>query len=189
MDNRDRILNMLGGGLDPSVVASAVGVTPAYISQLLAEPEFALAVAEKRTIELTQAKSIDDKWDKYEDMLLEKLEDLIPYFSTPKHIIDALKLVNGAKRKTALNTNPVGQTGNNYVTINMPVVLVKAYKITQAGGMVEVEGRSLKPMSSGLLLKTLKDRNGGSDGKEPKLLDSVAQKSSGKTREISVDSI
>lgn len=190
MDNRDKILSMLGGGLDAGVVATAVGVTPGYISQLLAEPEFALAVAEKRTLELTQAKSIDEKWDEFEEALLAKLKDLIPFFSSPKHIMEALKIANSAKRKTALNSNPTGGgAGNTYVTISMPSVLVQAYKINMGGGLVEVAGRSLKPMPSDILMKTLKERNGGSDGKEPKLLEGNVKEARRAGQEISIDTI
>lgn len=181
---------MLGNGLEPGVVASAIGVTPAYISQLLAEPAFALAVSEKRTMELTQAKSIDEKWDLFEEALLAKLQDLVPYFSSPKQILEALRVANSAKRKTALNTNPNGNgAGKTYVQINMPRIIINKYKINMAGGMVEVEGRSLQPMPSAELIKTLKDRNGGSNGQEPKLLVDSAKKSPRTPNEISIDSI
>lgn len=190
MDQKQKILSLLGSGIDAGQVASAVGVTPSYISQLLADPDFALLVAEKRTLELTQAKSIDEKWDNFEERLLEKLNDLIPFFSSPRHILDALKLANMAKRKTALNTSQSsGSMNKTYVTINVPRIIIQQYKIDMAGGMVEVAGRSLQPMSSNLLLQTLKARNGGSDGKEPKLLAGAAQESPRKTNEISVDSI
>lgn len=189
MDQRDRILSLLGSGLDAGVVASAVGVTPSYISQLLKEPEFALAVAEKRTIELTQAKSIDDKWDSFEQRLLEKLEDLIPFFTQPKQILEALRVANSARRKTALNTTPINGGSKTYVQINVPAIIINKYKIDMAGGMVEVAGRNLQPMSSKTLLQTLKERNGGSDGQEPKLLAGTVKEPPRKTSEISVDSI
>lgn len=189
MDNRDKIKDMLGGGLQAHQVASAVGVTPAYISQLLAEPEFALAVAELRTKELTQSKEIDDTYDSLERQALEKLQDLLPCFMNPKHIIDTLRFLNSAKRKTALTTGSQ-QIGNvNIVKIDMPMILVDSYKINMAGGMVEVAGRSLRPLPSVDLLKTLKDRNGGSNGQEPRLLEETSRKPSGKSKEISVDSV
>lgn len=190
MDVKDKILSMLGSGLEAGVVASAVGVTPSYISQLLSDENFALAVAEKRTQELTQAKEIDEKYDNFENKLLDKLEDLLPFFSSPKHILDALRVVNSAKRKTALNTASAGAAANKtYVTINVPRIIINQYKIQQNGGMTEVAGRSLQPMSSKLLLQTLKERNGGSDGQEPKLLERTVKESSRKPNEISVDSI
>lgn len=183
---RDKILQLLGNGVEIPAVAAAVGVTVGYISQLLAEPAFALAVAELRLIELTQAKKIDDTWDDIELQLVEKMKELIPFFSSPRHILEALKVVNSAKRKTKINAGYQGSGINgNVVNITLPSITVNQYKINMSGGMVEVEGRKLKALDSKILMKTLEERR--SNGKEPELLEAPFSKSREKV--ISVDSI
>ena len=56
----EQALKMLGTGLKPSIVASAVAVTPAYISQLMADVDFANAVRERKVETLTKANEHDD---------------------------------------------------------------------------------------------------------------------------------
>lgn len=183
---RDKILQLLGSGVEIPAVALAVGVTTGYISQLLAEPEFALRVSELRLIELTQAKQIDDTWDNIELELVKKLKELIPFFSSTRHILDALKVVNSAKRKTKMNAGYQGSGINgNVVSITLPAITVNQYKINMIGGMTEVAGRKLKALDSAILLKTLEERR--EHGKEPELLEAPSSKSREKI--VSADSV
>lgn len=183
----ERVKKLLGSGVHPAAAASAVGCTAGYISQLLADPEFALAVSEMRLIEMTRAKTIDDTLDDIELELVEKLKDLIPMFMRPKDVMDALVKINAMKRKTKLEAGFQGAGGGeSVVKLTVPAIVINNYKINMLGGMVEVEGRKLQPMSSTILMKTLDERRG--NGKEPKLLEGIIEKSSRKN-EISADSV
>ena len=71
---RDKILKLLGQGLTPQLVATAVGCEPSYVSQLLSEEAFALEVAQARCANLEEATDRDKKYDKLEDAFLQKLE-------------------------------------------------------------------------------------------------------------------
>lgn len=190
MDTKERILNLLGSGLDSAVVASAVGVTPGYVSQLLADQDFASKVIERRTIELTRAKGLDDSWDEIEERLLDKIKDLIPFLTKPRDLIQLLVYANNAKRKTTLTAGAGagGQEGNT-VTVNLPQIVINQYKITMAGGMTEVAGRTLDIMKSSDLMKSLEKRR--SDGKEPQLLEHFTEKSRNQQagQNISADSV
>src|SRR5882672_10943954 len=83
MANRERVLKLLGQGVEQEVVATAVGVSPSYISQLLADPEFASAVAELRLLNLEAASDRDSKYEALEDKLLKKLDETADYMTKP----------------------------------------------------------------------------------------------------------
>lgn len=183
----DRLKKLLGNGVHPAAAASAVGCTPGYVSQLLSDQVFAMEVAQLRVTELTKAKEIDDKLDDIEKQLVDKFETLIPYFVKPKDILDALVKINAMKRKTKLEAGyQGGAQGGTTVQINVPTVIVNSYKINMAGGMVEVDGRSLQPMRSTDLLKTLELRR--SNGKEPALLEGKVEQPR-RSNELSADSV
>ena len=95
----ERALALLGQGLGAEVVASAVGVSPSRISQLISDPEFAAKVAELRFSNLVKHNARDEKYDKLEDKLLEKMENLIPFMMKPFEVLKAISVINGAKRR------------------------------------------------------------------------------------------
>ncbi len=69
----DRALSLLGAGVVPESVASALGVTPGYISQLLADDVFATKVATIRYENLQKHNVRDSSYDSIEDQLIDKL--------------------------------------------------------------------------------------------------------------------
>lgn len=148
----------MGSGLTTTVVAEAVGVTPSEVSQLLADSDFAKEVAELRTINLIVHAETDKAYDEIEKRLLEKLGDSVEMIYKPKEILSALQMVNSAKRKSGgQGQNPEALAGT-VINLRLPNIIVNNYKINMAGGMVEVGGRSLAPMPSGNLIKTLEER-------------------------------
>jgi hypothetical protein len=70
-----KILDMLGNGLSPEVVSSALGISPSYISQLVSTEEFSRQVAELRFINLQANTVRDRKYDSLEDQLTDKLQN------------------------------------------------------------------------------------------------------------------
>src|SRR6478736_8339071 len=99
MELRDRIKEMLGKGLQQSVVASAVGCDPSYISQLMEEEEFKMAVLIARATTLEGGIKRDNSWDEIEEMALAKAKDGMNYLSNPRDLIRIAHLANGAKRR------------------------------------------------------------------------------------------
>ena len=66
----ERALHLLGSGVPADSVASALGVTPSRISQLLAEDSFSKKVAALRYDSLQKHNRRDGKYDSLEDTLL-----------------------------------------------------------------------------------------------------------------------
>lgn len=161
----EKIKELLGNGLSNEVVATAVGVHPSYISQLMADEQFSAEVVSKRTQTLTAATIRDRSWDGLEDSLLNKLAEKVEQdlIYKPMDLLRALAVVNNAKRRgtSAQESLVVHQ---NIVTLNLPTVVVNSYKKNSNGEVVEVttpEGKAqtLVTMPAAALMQKLGTEN------------------------------
>ncbi len=153
----DKVLELLGAGYKPPMVASILGITESRISQLLAVDSFASKVLAMR---LSRAKGTidrDTKWDKIEDALLKKFEDVIVFMNDPLKLLRALQVVNAAKRRGAgtSDASEAGMTGT-IVQINAPKNVVMQFITNGNNEVVEVGGRSMVPMASKKVMEELK---------------------------------
>lgn len=122
----ERAMNLLGQGIVPEMVASAVGVTTARISQLVSDPQFAARVAELRYKNLSKHNERDSKYDALEDALLEKLENQIPMMFQPMAVARVLQMVNSAKRRGASTPDSILGT-KEVVSLTMPSVVLQQF--------------------------------------------------------------
>lgn len=149
---KDRALELLGAGVSQEAVASALGVTAGYISQLMADGEFAKQVAEKRFEQLHQHTKRDNKYDAIEDRLLERMEQSLPLMIKPNEILRAIQVVNAAKRRgSQAQELPVGQHAQ--VVLNMPIKLVQKFATNILNQVIAVEGKDLITIPPQELLK------------------------------------
>lgn len=128
---KDRALEFLGLGYSQEKVAQTIGVTPGAISQLMAQDDFREAVRAKRTEALRKHTELDSKYDSVEAKLLDKLEKALPLMliSKPRDILDAIKVVNGAKRRGAEVAPTVEPTKT--VVLNMPIQILQHFTTTE----------------------------------------------------------
>jgi hypothetical protein len=164
--NQLRILELLGSGLSPEIVATAAGVTPSYISQLLSEESFATEVTALRFKSLQSATERDNKYDSLEERLLDKMADLLPTMYKSHEVLKALAVVNAAKRRGA--AAPEQTTINNTViNLALPKHLISAFKVDINNQVVEAsigaETQTLVTMPSASLLHKIKTRNQPND--------------------------
>jgi len=148
----ERAVSLLGSGINAESVASALGVTPARISQLLAEKHIADRVSALRYTNLQAHNKRDGEYDNLEDLLLVKLKKSMPLMVRPDQILKAIQVVNGAKRRgqTAPDTST---TTNNVVNLMLPEVIAAKF-ITNMNNQVTKAGeQELLTMPSGNLLK------------------------------------
>lgn len=122
----DRALSLLGQGCGPELVASAIGVSVSRISQLLSTPEFAERVAELRFASLARHNERDQRADRIEDTLLEKLENVIPYITDPMKLIAAYTRINAAKRRGSSSPDAI-TTQTQVVALNIPSVVINQH--------------------------------------------------------------
>ena len=122
----DRALSLLGQGCGPELVASAIGVSVSRISQLLSTPEFAEKVAALRFASLARHNERDQRADRIEDLLLEKLENVIPYITDPMKLVAAYTRINAAKRRGSSSPEAItAQT--QVVSLNIPSVVINQH--------------------------------------------------------------
>jgi len=167
MASVERIKELLGNGLTNEVVASAVGVTPSYISQLMSQEEFSADVVALRTKTLMAATARDRSWDGIEEKLLDKLEQVVSsgMIYKPQDLLRALVVANNAKRRG--NTVQDSLVANKTViSINIPVTVMNHYKKNAQGEVIEVttpEGntQTLTTMPAAALMRRLTEQHQG----------------------------
>lgn len=162
----DRALTLLGQGIPPEVVASAVGVSASRISQLVSDPEFSARVAELRFTALSKHNERDNKYDKMEDDLLAKLEDLMPYMVRPMEVLKAISIINAAKRRGS--STPEHILGKQeVVTLVMPVQVIQNFSLNQSNQVIKAGNQDLITVQSGNMTKLLEGRNKNVNSLQP----------------------
>lgn len=153
----DRALSLLGAGVIADSVASALGVTPGYISQLLADDVFATKVATIRYENLQKHNMRDDTYDTMEDRLLEKLRDQLPLIMKPDTLLRAISTINGAKRRGQAAPEQV-VNNTTVVTLLLPAVIAERFSVNIDNQVIRAGDQELHTIPSGNLLKQVEDK-------------------------------
>jgi predicted transcriptional regulator len=146
----DRALTLLGQGLGPEVVASALGVTTSAISQLLSQTEFAAKVAEARFRNLSKHNERDNAYDKLEDELIEKMKDLMPFMVRPMEVAKVLQIINAAKRRGASAPEHITNQ-QTVINLTMPTQILHRFVVNTANQVVQAGQQALITVQSGQL--------------------------------------
>lgn len=160
--SRERALALLGQGIDPEMVASAVGLDRSRISQFISDPEFSAEVAELRFKNLSAHTERDSKYDSMEDRLLQMLDDCTPYMiGKPWMILKAIATINNANRRGAqapVNAAKVSEV----VQINMPTVIMNHFVTNVNKQVIKVGETELVTLASSKMagLNPLRIENG-----------------------------
>lgn len=157
---KDKIRELLGIGLSPVVVASAVGCTESNISQLLADEVFAQEVQQLKLMNLTETAHRDRKWDTLEDQLLERLEGILPLLARPLEVINALKMVNGAKRRATSSEIGSSSVSPQTLHLHLPNAIAAKFIVNAQNQVVDIEGRTIATMPAKEVMKRLTNRTG-----------------------------
>lgn len=158
MDNRAYILDLLSRGAGASDVARLASVSPAFISQLQSDPQFAQELAEKRALHAAERDSranktqaIHKKYLDLEENLLDKLT--IQAKSGLLKPIEQMKLLQivAAKKEPIGPLDPAAQQGQvQHITqISLPVQIAAQFVLNQNKEIVgTTDGKSFAPMST-----------------------------------------
>lgn len=166
--DKDQICELLGEGLDPQVVADAVGTSTAYIGQLLTDDAFATRVAELRSKNLKDASERDKRWNKLEDRMIDKLEENVDMIFKPAEVLRAASMINRMQRRGIPSAANLAVTKQTVVQLTMPVQLVQNFTVNHQGEVVEVEGQTLVSMPATTLLQKLQQQTQGGEGERYK---------------------
>lgn len=165
--NKDQVKELLGTGLGPETVASAVGCDVSYISQLLADEDFAAEVATRRTVSLTANSRRDLSLNAIEDNLIAQLADVVKEgaFYKPRDILQAMAVVNRAVRRGAPVTN-AGAVVNTVIQLQLPTTVIQKFVTSRTNEVIEVDGATMVTMPAHQLLRNLAARAAVDDGDE-----------------------
>lgn len=152
----EKALNLLGSGISAENTASALGVTPSRISQLLAIDAFSAQVSELRFEALQSHNVRDTRYDSLEDRLITRLENSLPLMVKPADIVNALTRVNAAKRRGQSAPQQVVNQ-QNIVNLTIPTVIIDKFTINVNNQVVKAGEQELQTMPSGNLLKQVED--------------------------------
>lgn len=155
---REQILSLLGRGLQAAQVAEAVGCDPSYISQLLAEAEFAEAVQTRRAAAQLAHVEHDDSIDAMEELALAKVKQLLPFSTKISEAVKVFGILNAARRR-ATDVNQAATVPAQTVVINMPAAASVSVVMSSDRQVVEVEGRSMTTMPARSLAAEMEKRN------------------------------
>ena len=155
---KERALALLGSGVHAESVAAALGVTPARISQLLAEDAFSAKVAQLRYENLQAHNKRDGSYDDLEDKLLSKLKSSLPLMVKPDTILKAINVVNGAKRRGQSTPQQVTNQ-QNIVNLILPTGIAEKFsvQINTQNQVIRAGKQELLTMPSGNLLKQVEE--------------------------------
>ena len=143
-----RALELLGSNVPQEAVASALGVTASYITQLLSDENFASAVTKLKYETLQEHTARDAAYDSIEDNLLDKLKRAMPLMLRPADILGAIRVVNGAKRR-GLDSKESIIAQQNIVSITMPTQIVQEFTTNITNQVVKAGDQDLITIQSG----------------------------------------
>ena len=158
---KDQIKSLLKANCTVTQVAAAVGVSQPYVSELLADPDFAAEVATHRIKLLADQSETDGKYDSIEKRLLAGLEEKLNQgvaFMKMQTILQAINTVNRAVRRGAGHQESVAPP-SNIVQLIMPTVIVRQFQANQDNEVIKVGDQELISMSSKNVLQRLESAN------------------------------
>jgi len=158
----EKALSLLGSGIPAESVASALGVTPARIAQLLSNEKFANQVAALRYENLQEHNKRDSAYDTLEDKLLVKLNSSLPFMHKPSDILKAVSVVNGAKRRGQSAPDQVTNQ-HNIVNLVLPTVIAEKFSVNINNQVTRAGDQELHTMPSSNLLKKVEDNRDAAD--------------------------
>lgn len=155
MTKREKIALYLSQNLAPSAVASMVGCTPAYISQLWKEESFKAQVAALQAEGAGQGEEEQILANRYiaaKHKAITAIETALPG-SSIRDASAALRAITEAenlehKRKVL----PTPQTGNTtIVQIALPQIAVPLLQLTKEGEVISINGRPMAPLATSVV--------------------------------------
>ncbi len=153
----DRLLELLGAGLSASVAASAVGVTPGYVSQLMEEEDFRLEVQIRRAGKAQAAIAVDESWDSVEKQAIDRMKQMMPMITKPADLIKIAEIANRAKR-TARELEGADGGAAPTVSFTIPAGAEVHFQMNSSSQVIQIDGRSTEALPIQQLQKRLAER-------------------------------
>ena len=137
----DRIISLLSSGLTVGTVSRACGVQPSYVEEIQQQfaEQISLALANAAVKEV----STDNTIDSLRQTALDRMSSLLPLSTKLSDVTRAFIALDGAKKKTALDSQERQTGGAVIVEINLPEQAIPSLKVSATREVVEIGGRSM----------------------------------------------
>ena len=148
-----QLLNYLKAGVTQSEAASALGITPSAVTQIIqSNPELSQELEKAREEQLSRSSTLDKKYDELELALLEQLHKVKALAMRPMEIAKILATVNAAKRRgvAASSEKPVQQT---ILNLNLPTTIKARFVVDGRNQVVQAGEQTLVTIPSASLPK------------------------------------
>lgn len=152
----DRALVLLGAGIGGEAVANALGVTPSRISQLLSNQVFSDAVSTLRYENLQKHNNRDASYDTIEDRLLASLENNLGFILKPRDLLQAISVINSAKRRGQSSPDQVVNQ-QNIVNLILPTIIAEKFTVNVDNQVTRAGEQELHTLPASTLLKNVED--------------------------------
>lgn len=150
---KDRIISYLAAGLKPANISSIVGCSPAYISQLLSDPDFKAQVEAKMLDGSVEPdETLDKKYESLEHGIINNMQAALAGAELP-HLTRALEAVNKGQDMRAKRKNPALRDPTQLVQvvqINIPqhAIAAPVMNLNSNSEVVAIDNKPLAPMSA-----------------------------------------
>jgi len=158
---KEQIQKLLSNGLSQTQAAAAVGCDDSYVSQLMAEEEFASAVAAGRAAKTAKFIEADETLEDAESAALKRVKALIPMITKPVEAARVFSVLNAAHRRASEGAASQNQESGDVVTLVLPKAATKlhvAIELSSDKQVIDVEGRSMVTMPAKTLAQRLEAR-------------------------------
>lgn len=144
-----KLLGFLSSGVPPAAAASAAGVDPSYVSQLLDNESFRLALYEKSAERLEQDVKHDSRIESVEAKALAAIEQKLPFIRSAMEAAKIFQILNNSKKR-AMTKNAAPESGLGSVTIVLPRAIATSLdlRVNTQQQVIEVAGRTMAPLPS-----------------------------------------
>lgn len=152
--NLERIASLAASGLKNSQIATIVGLTPARITQISAQEDFKLLLADK-SVEanktFSEQAALDGKYLSVEHNLLNAIEERIPSAEL-RDVTAALRTITERQYRKQQLANPAqtaaAQITQNIVQINLPSHAIPQFTVNSDNEITAIDSQTLAPLSS-----------------------------------------
>lgn len=144
----ENILKLLTDGHSQEVVSSTLGLSASAISQHLAKDWFKEELVARKSVKLDRYAKQDDAYDRIEYKLTEKVENMLPFMTKPGEILNAIRILNAAKRRLGDSSKVQNTPVTQIINITLPTSVVHKFSRTRDGHVVAVDDKSLVTITS-----------------------------------------
>ena len=159
MSAQQQALEMLAQGISPVQVATTIGVTESYISQLMGDEDFRAALEAHRVQRTKEDLAFDAQLERTEKSYLDRIEEKSKCANLQQSM-QAFKILNGARRRKDGTIIQQQNTINAVVNIQLPQFAVPQYVVNAKNEIIEVEGKPMISATPRRLDEILAERKG-----------------------------